>query len=251
MERPLPTPPLVPEPLLLQASVTDPTDSSDLDSSTSDQPAYGTYGDHLRQPTPALQHLGFVCGRFYFIILSQIMSLALFHRFSLSDVLPFNLYGDTVYGFSPAMAHTIYSGATILAHSTTAPQVRLPMPNLSLFSVIPTTPSYAGIPNPVSRDPRRRPVFSAKGATTSWNFGKVLGIPKMEFISGISPVAEEPRDYLATLGGRLFNYLRLDLEAIQLIRPWFTQAGVLQGPTQIGAALYLLSMILLLRWTSS
>ncbi|KAJ7824112.1 hypothetical protein B0H13DRAFT_2339349 [Mycena leptocephala] len=282
MERPLPTPPLVPEPLLLQASVTDPTDSSDSDSSASDNslPMELT-ADHLRQPTPALQHLGFVCGRFYFIILSQIMSLALFHRFSLSDVLPFNLYGDTVYGFSPAMAHTIYSGATILARfyhcaayglelvgnlaHAVIPihlpidallEVRLPMPNLSLVLSYPDNPFLRRYFRTPSAAIRAAGLFckwvdyhvlwlaecilrsSAKGATTRWNFGKVLGIPKMEFISGISPVAEEPRDYLATLGGRLFNYLRLDLEAIQLIRPWFTQAGVLQGPTQIGAALY-------------
>lgn len=105
------------------------------------------------------------CTQFYFIILSQIMSLALFHRFSLSDVLPFNLYGDTVYGFSPAMAHTIYSGATILARfyhcaayglelvgnlaHAVIPihlpidallEVRLPMPNLSLVLSYPDNP---------------------------------------------------------------------------------------------------------------
>jgi hypothetical protein len=74
MERPLPTPPLVPEPLLLQASVTDPTDSSDSDSSTSDSLPMELTADHLRQPTPALQHLGFVCGRVYIIHFQYVIS---------------------------------------------------------------------------------------------------------------------------------------------------------------------------------
>lgn len=48
----------------------------------------------------------------------------------------------------------------------------------------------------------------------------------------------QPYDYLAGLDGRLFQYHDLDMQAVQLIRPWFTRAGALQGPTQIAAALY-------------
>lgn len=35
-----------------------------------------------------------------------------------------------------------------------------------------------------------------------------------------------------------YSLISARTEVVQLIRPWFTRAGALQGPTQIAAALY-------------
>jgi hypothetical protein len=95
------------------------------------------------------------------------------------------------------------------------------------------------------------------GLTTEWNFGAVIGMCKIDFIQQVNGVQSgiELFKYLDNLNGRLFQYHALDMgmspcisviqnlplhhvEVVWLIWPWFTHAGVLQGPTQIAAALY-------------
>ncbi|KAJ7740090.1 hypothetical protein B0H16DRAFT_1694332 [Mycena metata] len=82
---------------------------------------------------------------------------------------------------------------------------------------------------------------SLKGLTTEWHFGIVLGMRKVDFIRQVVTslaAGSEPYNFLQRLSGRLFNYHALDIEIVRLIRPWFTHVGVLQGRTQIAAALY-------------
>ncbi|KAJ7090016.1 hypothetical protein C8R44DRAFT_818393 [Mycena epipterygia] len=221
---------------------------------------------HSLSPTPSLQHLRNVCLKAYFAVLAQILSLALFHRFSATDVLTFIQYGVVTYGFSDAMSSSLYDSGTLLSRFYHCAAHGLDLTSSSAHFVPIHLPIAAYPENPFLR--RRFPTVraaihaaetfckwvdyhvlwlaecilrsSAKGLTSEWNFGLALGMRKIDFIREIAPLdpARQPHDYLTGLGGRLFLYHDLDLQVAQLIRPWFTRAGALQGPTQIAAALY-------------
>ncbi|KAJ7082039.1 hypothetical protein B0H15DRAFT_803409 [Mycena belliarum] len=96
------------------------------------------------------------------------------------------------------------------------------------------------------------------GLTSEWNFGAVIGMRKVDFMRHIATFrgGSEPFNYLAALNGRYVLYNEVDIGAstdsttktpvltrasadmAKFIRPWITHAGVLQGPTQIAAALW-------------
>ncbi|KAJ7467343.1 hypothetical protein B0H11DRAFT_1921381 [Mycena galericulata] len=96
-----------------------------------------------------------------------------------------------------------------------------------------------------------------KGPFSLWNFPAVIGMTKRQFSGLISAANPSPLtdEVLLPRAIGVFNYTALDLGAVSppyyldiglthfaeiaaLIRPWFTHLGVLEGPTQVGAALY-------------
>ncbi|KAJ6501338.1 hypothetical protein DFH09DRAFT_1364819 [Mycena vulgaris] len=137
-------------------------------------------------------------------------------------------------------------------------QVGLPMPSISLLLSYPDNPFLR------RRFPTRLAAIRAaerfsdwvqynifwlaecilrsrvKGPFSAWDFGAILGMTKGEFLRRITAAHPSPPTAQAIFPRTegIFYYTALDLEIAQLIRPWYTHAGVLEGPTQIGAALY-------------
>ncbi|KAJ7747988.1 hypothetical protein DFH07DRAFT_775931 [Mycena maculata] len=79
-----------------------------------------------------------------------------------------------------------------------------------------------------------------KGPFSAWNFAAVISMSKREFFGHISAANPSPLtdEVLLPRATGILYFSALDLEISELIRPCFTHLGVLEGPTQIGAALY-------------
>ncbi|KAJ7099637.1 hypothetical protein C8R43DRAFT_964187 [Mycena crocata] len=88
-----------------------------------------------------------------------------------------------------------------------------------------------------------------KGLLSLWNFGAFLGMSKAEFVRRVRAALAPAHLNLTNDRGEplpnqgmhrwgTFYYTALDLDVAHLIRPWYTHLGVIEGPTQIGAALY-------------
>ncbi|KAJ7435914.1 hypothetical protein B0H11DRAFT_2371391 [Mycena galericulata] len=235
-------------------------------------------------PGRGLAHLRRVirCLELYHFVLREISSLALTHRFSISDTQPFVTYGVHSFALSEVAAHGIWGTAQLVARfihcaalgidltSRVAQfipvhipleairDVGLAMPNISLVLGYPTNPflrrrfdsRLAAIQFAELfcdwvdyyvfwvAECMRRTIL--KGEASVFDFGTALGIGRASFFLRVAeagpayPVSEgEDRRSEDT-----FFHTALDLEVARIIRPWYTHFGVMEGPTQVGVALY-------------
>lgn len=188
------------------------------------------------------------------------------HSFGLTDIVAHGMWGT-----ASLVARFIHCGAhgidltsrmaqfiPISIPIDTLRDVNLPMPNISLVLSYPENPFLR------RRFQSRLAAIQAaelfctwidyhvywlaecfrrtilKGLVGLWNFAAVLGLTRATFLALVYAAGPEPP--IAEGQDRVYDdtfaCFALDLEVARFIRPWFTHFGVLEGPTQIGVALY-------------